>query len=56
LFAPGAAHASSSHGETNYDELLAAESDRAEARVQVKHRVDELMLRWQGEVQDDEDY
>lgn len=44
------------HRETNYDELLAAESDRADARAQVKHRVDELMRRWQGGGQDDEGY
>ncbi len=35
------------HRETNYDELLAAEWDRAGARDQVKHQVDELLRRWQ---------
>jgi RNase P subunit RPR2 len=40
------------HRETNYDELLAAEWDRADARAQVKHRVDELLRRWQRRVQD----
>jgi len=37
------------HRETNYDELLAAQWDRVDARAQVKHRVDALMRRWQGE-------
>ncbi len=36
------------HRETNYDELLAAEWDRADARAEVKFQVDELMRRWQG--------
>lgn len=40
------------HRETNYDELLAAEWDRADARAQVKQRVDELLRRWQRGVQD----
>lgn len=35
------------HRETDYDELLAAEWDRADARAQVKRRVDELLRRWQ---------
>ena len=35
------------HRETNYDELLAAAWDRADARAQVKGRVDELLRRWQ---------
>src|SRR6266498_803244 len=35
------------HRETNYDQLLAAEWDRADARAQVKGRVDELLQCWQ---------
>lgn len=35
------------HRETNYDRLLAAEWDRADARAEVKYRVDELLQRWQ---------
>ena len=42
------------HRETNYDQLLAAESDRADARAQVKHRVDKLLRRWQRGALDDE--
>jgi len=35
------------HRETNYDELLAADWDRTEARSEIKHQVDELLRRWQ---------
>jgi len=42
------------HRETNYDELLAAEWDRADARAQVTHRVDKLLRRWQRGALDDE--
>jgi hypothetical protein len=35
------------HCETDYDELLAAEWDRADARAKVKYQVDELLRRWQ---------
>lgn len=42
------------HRETNYDELLAAEWDRVDARAAVEHQVDVLLWRWQGGVQDDE--
>ena len=34
------------HRETNYDELLAKETGRSTARVQVKHKVDEVMRQW----------
>lgn len=40
------------HRETNYDELLAREGDRADARAQVKYQVGELLGRWQRGVQD----
>jgi len=40
------------HRETDYDELLAAEWDRADARAQVKHRVDEVLRRWQRGARD----
>ena len=39
------------HRETNYDELLATEWDRTDAREEIKQRVDELLRRWQGGVQ-----
>jgi len=42
------------HRETNYDELLAAEWDRTDARVQVKYQVDELLRRWQRGVREHE--
>ncbi|MGH9968847.1 MAG: DUF2293 domain-containing protein [Pyrinomonadaceae bacterium] len=42
------------HRETNYDELLAAEWDRTDARAEVKNRVDELLRRWQSGAPDDE--
>jgi hypothetical protein len=35
------------HRETNYDELLAADWDRTDARAEIKYQVDELLLRWQ---------
>ena len=35
------------HRETNYDELLAKEWDRLEARAQIRHRVDEVLRSWQ---------
>jgi len=35
------------HRETNYDELLAKEWDRREARVQVRSHVDEILRSWQ---------
>jgi hypothetical protein len=35
------------HRETNYDELLAAESDRREARARVRYEVDEILRSWQ---------
>jgi hypothetical protein len=34
------------HRETNYDELLAKEWDRLEARAQVRHHVDEVLQSW----------
>jgi hypothetical protein len=37
------------HRETNYDELLAIEWDRADARAQVKQQVDAVLGRWQAE-------
>jgi hypothetical protein len=40
------------HRETNYDELLAAEWDRTDARAQVKYQVDELLRRWQRGVRE----
>lgn len=39
------------HRETDYDELLAAEWDRSEARAAVKHQVDELLRRWHSELE-----
>ncbi|MDQ2922061.1 MAG: DUF2293 domain-containing protein, partial [Acidobacteriota bacterium] len=39
------------HRETNYDELLAGEGDRADARAEVKYQVGELLRRWQGGAQ-----
>lgn len=39
------------HRETNYDDLLAAEWERADARAEVKYQVDELLRRWQCGVQ-----
>lgn len=36
------------HRETTYDQLLAIEWDRADARAQVKRQVDEVLGRWQG--------
>jgi len=44
------------HRETNYDELLAAGWDRADARAQVKYQVDELLRRWQHGAQDDKSH
>lgn len=35
------------HRETNYDELLAEELDRIDARAQVKFHVDEILRSWQ---------
>ncbi len=35
------------HRETNYDELLAGECDRGEARARVRRRVDEILGSWQ---------
>jgi hypothetical protein len=35
------------HRETNYDELLAAEWARIDARAEIKYQVDELLQRWQ---------
>jgi len=35
------------HRETNYDELLAEEWDRGDARAQVRHQVDEVLRSWQ---------
>jgi len=35
------------HRETNYDELLAGQGDRWEARAQVKYEVDEVLRSWQ---------
>jgi hypothetical protein len=35
------------HRETNYDELLAAEWDRTNARAEIKYQVDEVLRRWQ---------
>ena len=35
------------HRETNYDELLAKEWDRLEARAQIRHHVDEVLRSWQ---------
>lgn len=34
------------HRETNYDELLAEEGDRREARAQVRYQVDEILRSW----------
>src|ERR1700730_3730751 len=34
------------HRETNYDQLLAAEGDRREARAQVRCQVDEILRNW----------
>ena len=34
------------HRETNYDELLAEEGDRREARAQVRYQVDEILRGW----------
>ena len=35
------------HRETNYDELLAKEWDRSDARSRVRYQVDEILRRWQ---------
>jgi hypothetical protein len=35
------------HRETNYDELLAVDWDRSEARSEIKHQVGEVLRRWQ---------
>jgi hypothetical protein len=35
------------HRETNYDELLAGQGDRREARARVKYEVDEVLRSWQ---------
>ncbi len=35
------------HRETNYDELLAGEWDRGDARAQVRYHVDEILRSWQ---------
>jgi hypothetical protein len=40
------------HRETNYDELLAIEWDRADARAQVKQQVDAVLARWHAASQD----
>jgi hypothetical protein len=37
------------HQETNYDQLLAQEWDRVDARERVKHDVDKVLARWQGQ-------
>ncbi len=42
------------HRETDYDELLSAEWDRADARVRVKRRVDEILRRWHRHTPDAE--
>lgn len=36
------------HQETDYDELLAAECGRLEARAQVRYQVDEILRSWQS--------
>jgi hypothetical protein len=35
------------HRETDYDELLASQWDRSDARAKVRYKVDELLQRWQ---------